>query len=442
MKSAQLWRWTVGLLFLGGAIALNYGPAQQDGWVVVGLYAWLFGWYGVMWRKSTPDDYSFYKWLAIVARVALIAAIPNLSDDVYRFIWDGRLALHGINPFDHPPRFYMEQAQLLPGLNAALFVKLNSPDYHTIYPPLAQLTFVTSVWLFPKSIWGATIVLKTIHAALDIGTILLLERIAPRFGLPKRAVLIYALNPLILIELTGNLHFEAGMIFFLALTLWWISNGKWYQSIWGWVGAIGAKLLPLMFLPFLIRRLRWPKWAYWFLLLGAGLLVLFIPLLNAWFLHHLGSSLDLYFRKFEFNASLYFLLRGVGQLLTGYNLIAYLGPALAGLTFFFIIRMAWLEKKPEVARLPVLWLAAISCYLFCSTTVHPWYLAMPVFFAALTNYRFPIVWSALVPLTYLAYLEPSVHLPGWVSWLEYGVVGGYLIWEVFPSLIPLRLQVK
>lgn len=420
-------KWILGSLFLAGAVALNYGPTQHEGWVIVTLYTWLFLWYAVILYKSTPEQYPFYKGLAIVARFSLIAAIPNLSDDVYRFIWDGRLLVQGINPFDHLPREYMN-------VDPALFNRLNSPDYYTVYPPLAQLTFFVAAGLFPKSILGATIVLKSIHAALDTGTILLLERL----GSSKRSVLLYALNPLIIIELTGNLHFEAGMLFFLALALWWLIQGKWYRSIWGWVGAIGAKLLPLMFLPFLVRRVRW----YWFLLLGAGLLLLFAPLLNSWFFGHMGASLDLYFRKFEFNAGLYFLLRWVGKVLTGYNLILYLGPALALLVFSFIIRLAWSEKDEKVERLPVLWLTAISCYLLCSTTVHPWYLALPVFFSALTKYRFPVVWSALIPLTYLAYRQPEVHLPAWVSWLEYGIVTGYMLWEVYPSLISSRLQLK
>lgn len=424
---ASLGKWGLGFLFLAGTVVLNYGPTQQDGWVIVGLYAGLFLLYGLILRKSTPGEYTFYKWLAIAARFSLIAAIPNLSDDVYRFIWDGRLLIQGINPFDHLPRE-------LPDMDPALFNRLNSPDYYTVYPPLAQLTFFAAAGLFPKSILGATIVLKTIHAILDTGTILLLERM----GISKRSVLLYALNPLIIIELTGNLHFEAGMLFFLALALWWMVQGRWYRSIWGWMGAIGAKLLPLIFLPFLLRRVRWS----WFALLGLGLLVLFSPLLNPWFVEHLGSSLGLYFQKFEFNASLYFLLRGVGKWITGYNLILYLGPVLSALTLLFIVRLAWLEKEWKFDRLPVLWLAAISCYLLCSTTVHPWYLALPVFFSALTKYRFPIVWSGLIPLTYLAYREPVVHLPGWVSWLEYGVVFGYLLWEVFPSLIPTRLQLK
>lgn len=415
------------ILFLAGVIALGYGPEQGDGGTIVGLYAFLFAVYGYMLRFGKEEDYPMYRWLAILARFSLVFALPNLSDDVYRFVWDGRLILQGINPFDHTPR------QLLDAGNEALFLKLNSPDYYTVYPPLAQLTFALSAWLSPGSVLGSAIALKIMHAALDTGAILLLERLLKQWGLPKRSALLYALNPLIIIELTGNLHFECAMVFFLALALWQMSGERWYRPVWAWVGAIGAKLLPLMFLPFLLRRLGWPRVVYWGLLLGAGLLVIFLPLLNSLFFANMGASLGLYFRTFEFNASLYYIARWLGFQIKGYNLIHLIGPLFALTTLLLISWLAWRERTLEVKRLPLMWLMAITTYLLLSTTVHPWYLALPVFFSALTPFRFPIVWSALAPLSYLAYLTPEVRELPWVAWVAYLPVLGVMIWEVRKS---------
>lgn len=411
-------------LFLAGVIALGYGPEQGDGWVIVGLYAFLFAVYGYVLRFGRDEDYPIYRWLGIMARFSLVFALPNLSDDVYRFVWDGRLILQGINPFDHTPR------QLLDAGNESLFLQLNSPDYYTVYPPLAQLSFALSAWLSPGSVLGSAIVLKLIHASLDTGAILVLERLVKRWQLPRRNVLIYALNPLIIIELTGNLHFECAMVFFLALALWQMSGQRWYRSVWAWVGAIGAKLLPLMFLPFLLRRLGWPRMVYWSLLLGAGLFLLFMPLLNSLFVANMSSSLGLYFRTFEFNASIYYLARWLGFQIKGYNLIHLIGPLFALSTLFAISWLAWREKSLDVRRLPHMWLMAITTYLLLSTTVHPWYLALPVFFSALTHFRFPLVWSALAPLSYLAYATLEVRDLAWVVWVEYLPVVGVVVWEV------------
>lgn len=425
------------LLMLAGVVALGYGPSQSDGWAIAGLYGFLFAVYGFIVKWGSEKAYPFFFWLAILLRLSLLAATPNLSDDCYRFIWDGRLILQGMNPFDQTPR------ALMPGQDEALFAQLNSPDYHTVYPPVAQLVFALSVWLFPKSLMGAMVMLKVIHAAIDIVALWLLARLVKKWELPRRQVLIYALNPLIIIELTGNLHFEGAMVCLLALALIWMEGGKWYRSAWAFAGAIGAKLLPLMFLPFLIRRMKWPKVFYWSSLLGAGLLILFLPMLNSVFFSNMGSSLGLYFRSFEFNAGFYYLARWVGFQLKGYNLIHAIGPAFALLTFLLIIGLAWREKRTDVRNLPLVWLGAITIYLLFSTTVHPWYLALPVFFSALTSFRFPLLWSALAPLSYLAYLSPEVKELPWVGWVEYSLVLGMLAWEYRRFLlIPSRLKME
>jgi hypothetical protein len=79
-------------------------------------------------------------------------------------------------------------------------------------------------------------------------------------------------------------------------------------------------------------------------------------------------------------------------------------------------------------------LFAFSFYLFFSTTVHPWYLATLLILSVFTNYKFPIVWSFVIILSYLAYLQlnnadKSENL--WVIAIEYLIVYSVLIWEVF-----------
>ncbi|MEO0876545.1 MAG: hypothetical protein AAFY48_18235 [Bacteroidota bacterium] len=93
---------------------------------------------------------------------------------------------------------------------------------------------------------------------------LLLIRLLRYWSLPEERVLWYALNPLIIVEVVGNLHFEGAMIFFLLLGLWALlrwkgSDNKWWLAISAvaMAMAVSSKLLPLLFFPFLIRRLGW-----------------------------------------------------------------------------------------------------------------------------------------------------------------------------------------
>ena len=75
----------------------------------------------------------------VIVRILLFLSLPSLSDDLYRFIWDGTLLKNGIHPFNELPGYYLNQN--IPGLDHQLYDKLNSPKYFTIYPPLNQFIF-------------------------------------------------------------------------------------------------------------------------------------------------------------------------------------------------------------------------------------------------------------------------------------------------------------
>ena len=76
-------------------------------------------------------------------------------------------------------------------------------------------------------------------------------------------------------------------------------------------------------------------------------------------------------------------------------------------------------------------LFSISFYFLLSTTIHPWYVATPLLLCVFTKYRFPVVWSATVMLSYIAYNGIMVEENFWLITLEYGIVAGYAIWEIF-----------
>jgi hypothetical protein len=76
--------------------------------------------------------------------------------------------------------------------------------------------------------------------------------------------------------------------------------------------SIASKLIPLAFLPFLIRRLGWRKSLVFFLTIAATILLLFLPYVSRELFLQIAGSLDLYFQKFEFNASVFYLVRWVG----------------------------------------------------------------------------------------------------------------------------------
>jgi hypothetical protein len=155
----------------------------------------------------------------------------------------------------------------------------------------------------------------------------------------------------------------------------------------------------------------------------------FAPFFSAELLSNISRSLDLYFHTFEFNASIYYVLRAIGYWLVGYNLISTLGTGLALTACLLILGLAWREKRPSLATFGRVLLLALTTYYLLATIVHPWYLAPLVALSCLTSYRYPLVWSALIMLSYAAYQTSAYSENLALVGLEYGIVLSVLLWE-------------
>lgn len=486
-----------GALLLSAAVLyLGYGVDRKDFWSLFGAFVVAFAGYTALIFRAHDGRLRWLAGLGVALRLGLVFAFPLLSDDVYRFIWDGHLIAAGHNPFVELPAHYLEAGNGVPGLTPELFDRLNSPEYYTIYPPVAQGVFTLAVWVSPNSWYGAAVVMKLFLLACELGSLWLLWRLfgarardagegfqdrlpfsmnngtiavlpseppllsqgprregeaapgeaarrkgAGERGLPRTNLLFYWLNPLIIVEITGNLHFEGAMVFFLLLAYYLLQRSKLIAGAVAMAAAVASKLLPLMLLPLLIRRFwRGPLREWWtsgkrFYLFsvafGVSCILFFAPLLlSPGFLEGFRSSLELYQKKFEFNASLYYVARAIGYLQVGWNQIATIGPALAKASAAGILLLALLDKRRDYASLPEGWLWAFVLYLLCATTVHPWYLSVPIVLCCFTRWRFPLVWSFLIMLTYISYVGEPYRENLWLVAGEYGVVGAFLLWEV------------
>lgn len=402
--------------------------------MLLSLYTVAFlAYVGICWAT----DCSTFWWLvsfAILLRLVLLPLTPNLSDDVYRFIWDGRLLAQGIDPFAFLPAQIIEldMHEGLRGINESLFSKLNSPQYFTIYPPVNQAVFALSAIVFPDSLYGSIILIRLCLLLAEAGSLYLLYRLLQAWQLPTQKMLLYALNPLVILELAGNLHFEALMIFFLLLSFLLLAKQWQVLSAVCLALAIGTKLLPLIILPLYWRRLGTVKaWRYY--LFTAGFLVLlFLPLLSWELWEGLGQSIGLYFQKFEFNASIYYVVREVGFAIKGYNIIGTAGKWLAAATFLAIIIFSWFERKKQ---LPVACMWVWLIYLSLATTVHPWYLTPILALSVFSSYRFVLLWTYLVFFSYAGYSATGFHENLWVTGLAYGLLLAYLVYELTTASI-------
>lgn len=411
-------------------LALGYATPRENFTQLLLLTLLAFGLYAYVTNQKIKVWHGIGA--ALLFRLLLLFAIPALSDDYFRFVWDGRLLQAGMNPYLYLPSYFLEEATpALPGITPELFGQLNSPHYYSVYPPVLQAVFWLATTLSPESLTGSIVVMRVIILAAETGSILLLLRLLRRMALPDRYVHLYALNPLVIVELTGNLHMEALLIFFLLLCLYQLHYQRYLVAAVPFALAVGAKLLPLMFLPFVWRRLGLRRFAAFtgvFLLTFA---LIFLPLISLEVLRNIWQSIDLYFQRFEFNASVYYLLRWLGFRLTGYNQIAFIGPLLSLVTLGVILAMAAVKRLGSVRRLAGYMAAALTVYLFLATTLHPWYITTLVALTAMSHFRYAAVWSCLAVFSYAAYSNSTYTENLWLVALEYTLVLLWLVAELY-----------
>ena len=409
-------------------------------------------------------------YLAFAFRAVFIWAIPNLSQDFYRFIWDGRMLLEGYNPYLHTPESLIRN-HLAPIAQANELYRgmgtLNAGHF-TNYPPINQLCFAIAALFSGKSILGSVIVMRLLIIAADLGSLHFGKKLLKELNMPSYYIFWYILNPFIIIELTGNLHFEGIMIFFLVWSLYLLHKGKWQWAALALAFSISTKLIPLMLLPLFFQWFVCPiqnelnpssfsiknaglfsfkltRLFSFYGITGIATIISFAPFYSFDFLHNYTQTVALWFKNFEFNASFYYLAREIGYALSGYNQIAVIGKGIMLLVVLFVLFLTFFKNNRTIATLISSMLLSLSFYYFTATTVHPWYVATLLILSVFTNYKFPLVWSFVIILSYLSYVninsaDKSENL--WIISLEYILVYAMFIWEVFVKKKPKQALLK
>ena len=432
-----------------------YNLVRTDYIKLLSLYIALF----VLFYKLVQrfkNNSSFLTYLAFGFRAIFILAIPNLSQDFYRFIWDGRMILEGFNPYLHTVESFISQGQFPVAQAQELRAGMGflNASHYTNYPPINQLCFVIAGLFAGKSILGSVMVMRIIIIAADFGTLYFGKRLLQQLKIPVYHIFWYILNPFIIIELTGNLHFEGVMIFFLIWSMYLLYSRKWAWAAVVLAFSISVKLIPLIFLPLFFQWFtkqdasisyfnRISKLLGFYSIVGITTLLLFAPFHSSQFIENYTQTVALWFQNFEFNASLYYIAKAIGYSFRGYNEIAIIGKATALIVLLFVLAVTFIRKNKSFIALITAMLLVLSFYYFTATTIHPWYLATLLILSVFTKYKFPLVWSFVIILSYLAYVnlnsaDKSENL--FVIALEYTVVYGVFIWEVFIKKAPRNLE--
>lgn len=356
--------------------------------------------------------------VALLLRLMFLPAPPQLSDDVYRYLWDGHTLLRGGSPYAAAPAHVKPPAGL-----AAVHAGINHPEYVTIYPPASQLIFAAGA-ATGLGITG----LKGVLVLLDLALCGLLILLLGRLGLPAGHAVLYAWNPLPVLEIAASGHVDgAGMCFFIAACCLLVHSrsrgeagtagirGKARYLLAGCLAACAGlvKLFPLVLVPallFLVPRGRRRHFMAAFGATTALLLAPFIP-----HLANLAATLELYARNWEFAGFAFNTLRG----LTGSGTAArlFLGGVFVGwllVGYGLLLRNAGRRQAVDGRSALAACCHIALAFLLLTPTLQPWYalvLATLLPFAA---------GPAGIVLCWAVLLSYQVQLPYFIlgQWIE------------------------
>ena len=369
--------------------------------------------------------------IGLVFRLIILISAPNLSQDFYRFFWDGQLILNGFSPYlNTPNEIIISKIISFPKMNEIyeLMGSLSQNNYSN-YPPIHQIITFITLLITDKSIIASIISLRLILILFDLGILFYGIKLLKILKKPKNIIFIYFLNPLVILELIGNLHLEGVMVFFMVLSFYHLYRKKEiYSGIFLGLSIL-TKLIPLIILPLFLYRLGLKKSIRFIVTITVVISAGLTPFINFKSLINYSESINLWFSNFEFNASIYYALK---EIFKGFNIrlidyMVYIIPISIFIVLTYLISM----KKNKTQDILTQSLIILTTYLFISTTIHPWYIIPLIFLSCFTNYRYPIFWSFTIFLSYFSYYEIQVNENYFLLAIEYGLVIGILFYEIY-----------
>ncbi|XDD49043.1 glycosyltransferase family 39 protein [Leptospira sp. WS92.C1] len=380
---------------------------------------------------------SFTQWIGLgfVLRILFYLTPPTLSEDVYRFLWDGLLVSEGISPFSFLPGEFsivtlpIEKSKLA----SELLREMNSLRFYSVYPPVLQFLFYLSAqgMCFFNKIHAGILIWKSFLFFSEIGILWFLLKMLKEAELSQWSVLIYWLNPLVLLEIGGNGHPESILVFCLLVAVWylwrWIQTTRTKDVLIHFIFLIFGiltKITPLILVSlsgwilFRRKKIRLLILFYLLPLLGLFAGIVFFP---EWAIKQKTSGIGVFFQLFEFNGSIYYILR---EFLKVIGEDFYKSGRICGITALVLILLYsfWKRKEESLQKIFKTVEGIYLLFLIFATTVHPWYILPLLALSVFSQSIAPMVWSLVILVSYSTYtVSPYEDSFVWLG-VEYGVL--------------------
>jgi len=405
------WLLLAGTAVLMPASACRRGPggAARAPWTWTAILASVVGSGLVLatawaWREAaiSPCLLVVLLLLGVAFRLAVIPANHFLSDDAFRYHWDGKVLWHGINPYRYPAG-----DPALDYLRTGSFDQLARPDLRTVYPPLAEALFALGYAFTPTSLLG----LQALMLVSEVAAWLLLLAELRRRGLPLAFIILMAWSPLLIFEGYLPGHVDALMLPFIVLFITSIERGSAVAS--GVALALACLLKPhaVIFAPVALRQFGLRRGGLFGLVFVGLFAGAYVPFLSPDLGLSVFSSVGLMARHWAFNGSLAALIR---QVLPR-------DPArevAAALLVLLLLASVW-RGRDSTARM----LMAVTAFIVCTPNLFPWYLFLMLPLLVLRPDPALLALGLLIPITETVTLDFRLtgvwQQPLWQVLVEY-----------------------
>jgi alpha-1,6-mannosyltransferase len=322
---------------------------------------------------------------------------------------------HGINPYIHAP----SSRQLESLRDERIFPQINRQGHPTVYPAGAQLFFRLFHVLVGDSVSG----FKAMMVVMELLTILVLILTLRASGFEEARVFLYAWNPLVIFEIGLGGHLDGLTVFLLVLSLYLAARNKRLPAVAALAFSSATKLYPVLLLPAFLNRGDRVKGTICF---TGCFLLLYLPFFTGGE-KIIGFLPDYFTSPYEsFNLGIKYLIMDLMPSMDYFSISKAFVLILIVSGLFVLFKE---KQNTQVIRYCYIMIGLLIVLM--PTALHPWYVVMLVPFLCFFPAVAWIIFTCMLPLSYI-YYAPSMHyLPVWVSLLEYGplfllLIGGAL----------------
>jgi alpha-1,6-mannosyltransferase len=390
-------------------------------WVYFFLYLTSYAVYVYASARVVPVAATVKPWVTafvilsgIIFRLILVHSPPSLSTDIYRYVWDGRLTVHGVNPFRWSP----SDPRLSWLRDGKIWMPMEYKPYQTVYMSVSQAIFALGSLMFGNNLIG----FKLIYTLFDIGNVILLWRLLKQLGQPEWKVVWYAWCPLPIIEISLSGHQDVCGVFFFLLTFLLFAKSRVRLSSLTLAASVLTKGFPLLLIPLFARMAGW-RYA---VLAVVSLIVLGLPqILEA---HAFLHGMQQYLMNVEVNGSIHALIDFCLKTITTKH-IAIANQITDLIIVGFVVAMV-INPVTSLQELMRRTLIIVCSCLMVVPTLFPWYLVWLIPIASCVGNRPSTAVIVLIGTSIMNYTFYFDHQTYWWSaWLEYVPFYTVLFWE-------------